>query len=40
VSIAGSKITVPDRMRPFVRQVASVFDRYLQRSETRHSRAV
>ena len=40
VTIEANQLTVPDAMRPFVRQVAAVFDIYLQRSEIRHSRAV
>lgn len=40
VVLAGTKIIVPAAMRPFVRKVAAIFDRYLQRSERRHSPAV
>jgi oxygen-independent coproporphyrinogen-3 oxidase len=38
--VAGSRVIVPDAMRPFVRHVAAAFDIYLRPSETRHSRAV
>jgi oxygen-independent coproporphyrinogen-3 oxidase len=40
VAIEGTKILMLPGTRPFVRKVAATFDTYLQRSETRHSRAV
>lgn len=40
VTLDGTRLTVPQPMRPFVRQVSSVFDRYLRHSPTQHSRAV
>lgn len=40
VVVEGTKVAVPEAMRPFVRKVAAVFDAYLQRSEMRHSPAV
>jgi oxygen-independent coproporphyrinogen-3 oxidase len=40
VAVEGTKIIVRPETRPFVRKVAATFDTYLQRSETRHSRAV
>jgi oxygen-independent coproporphyrinogen III oxidase len=40
VVVEGTRITVPQPMHPFVRKIAAVFDRYLRRSETQHSRAV
>lgn len=40
IAVEGTKIAVDPTIRPFVRKVASVFDRYLQDSTARHSRAV
>lgn len=40
VETADRKITVTERGRPLVRAVCAVFDRYLDRSGTRHSRAI
>jgi oxygen-independent coproporphyrinogen III oxidase len=40
VIVEGTRITVPQPMHLFIRKIAAVFDTYLQRSETRHSRAV
>jgi oxygen-independent coproporphyrinogen III oxidase len=40
VVVEGTRIVMPDAMRPFVRKVAAVFDTYLQHSEKRHSRVV
>ena len=40
VALEGRKITVTERGRPLVRAVCAVFDRYLEQSETRHSRAI
>jgi oxygen-independent coproporphyrinogen-3 oxidase len=40
VIVEATKLTVPDAMRPFLRQVAAAFDAYLRHSEMRHSRAV
>ena len=40
VRVSGSRIAVTEAGRPFVRQVAAVFDRYLDRGEARHTRAV
>jgi oxygen-independent coproporphyrinogen-3 oxidase len=40
VEIAGFRVTVTERGRPFVRTVAAVFDRYLETGRARHSRAV
>lgn len=40
VTTEETRIVVPERMRPFVRQVASVFDRHLQQSTARHSTSV
>jgi oxygen-independent coproporphyrinogen-3 oxidase len=40
VEVAGSRVTVTERGRPFVRTVAAVFDRYLETGRARHSRAV
>ncbi len=40
VRVSGSRIAVTEAGRPFVRQVAAVFDRYLGRGEARHTRAV
>jgi len=39
VQRAGSKISVPERARPFIRTVCAVFDAYLSGGETRFSRA-
>ncbi len=36
----GRRIEVTDRGRPFARIVASIFDRYLEERQTRHSHAV
>ena len=40
VVVEGTRITVPEAMRPFMRKIAAVFDTYLQRSQMRHSHAV
>jgi oxygen-independent coproporphyrinogen III oxidase len=40
VEIAGSRVRVSERGRPWMRTVASVFDRYLETGKGRHSRAV
>lgn len=40
VTINRTRITVPEAMRPLVRKICAVFDRYLVASEMRHSRAV
>jgi oxygen-independent coproporphyrinogen-3 oxidase len=40
VRIDGSEVIVTETGRPFVRLIASVFDRYLQQGVARHSRAV
>ena len=40
VEITGRRITVTERGRPLVRAVCAVFDRYLDQSEKRHSRAI
>ena len=40
VEVHGSRISVTDRGRPFLRAVGAVFDRYLQDGVGRHSRAV
>jgi oxygen-independent coproporphyrinogen-3 oxidase len=40
LTIEGMKLLVPQSMRPFVRQIASVFDTYLQNRTAQHSRAV
>lgn len=40
VAIAGRRITVTDRGRPFVRLVAAAFDAYLAQNKSRHSVAV
>ncbi len=40
VEIKGSHITITPKGRPWMRTVASVFDRYLGAGEARHSRAV
>ena len=40
IVVEGTRIVVPEAMRPFVRKVAAVFDAYLRRSEMRHSHAV
>jgi oxygen-independent coproporphyrinogen III oxidase len=39
VERAGSKISVPESRRPFIRTVCTVFDAYLSNNETRHSQA-
>ncbi|WP_282605496.1 oxygen-independent coproporphyrinogen III oxidase [Pelagibius sp. Alg239-R121] len=38
--VDGRKITVTEQGRPLVRAICAVFDRYLEQSETRHSRAI
>ncbi|MDA0305005.1 MAG: hypothetical protein O3B76_01790 [Proteobacteria bacterium] len=40
VEIKGNHITITPKGRPWMRTVASVFDRYLGAGEARHSRAV
>jgi oxygen-independent coproporphyrinogen-3 oxidase len=40
IQVSDSRIAVTEAGRPFVRQVAAVFDSYLDRGEARHSRAV
>ncbi len=40
VEIKGSLITITPKGQPWMRTVASVFDRYLGAGEARHSRAV
>jgi oxygen-independent coproporphyrinogen-3 oxidase len=40
VRIAGNRVTVTRKGRPFVRLAAAAFDAYLARSRTRHSAAV
>jgi oxygen-independent coproporphyrinogen-3 oxidase len=40
VRIDGNEVIVTETGRPFVRLIASVFDRYLQQGAARHSRAV
>ena len=40
IVIDRTRITVPETMRPLIRKICAVFDRYLAASETRHSRAV
>lgn len=40
ITIEGTKIRVPERMRPFVRKVAAVFDSYLHHVGPTYSRAV
>ena len=40
VSIAGSRVSVTEAGRPFVRLVAAAFDAYLRRGAQRHSVAV
>jgi len=40
VEVSGRRITITDQGRPLVRAVCAVFDRYLEQSKTRHSRAV
>jgi oxygen-independent coproporphyrinogen-3 oxidase len=40
LTVEGTKLLVPQLMRPFVRQVASVFDTYFQNRTAQHSRAV
>jgi oxygen-independent coproporphyrinogen III oxidase len=39
IVINRTRITVPETMRPLIRKICAVFDRYLVASETRHSRA-
>ena len=39
-TIEGRRIAVPEDGRPFIRLVAAVFDRYLDRGQKRHSKAV
>jgi oxygen-independent coproporphyrinogen III oxidase len=36
---SGSKVSVPESKRPFIRTVCAVFDAYLSNNETRHSQA-
>jgi oxygen-independent coproporphyrinogen-3 oxidase len=38
--IEGTRVTVTEEGRPFVRVAAAAFDRYLRADETRHARAV
>jgi oxygen-independent coproporphyrinogen-3 oxidase len=40
VTVAGPRVAISDKGRPFVRLVASAFDAYLQQSRHRHSVAV
>jgi oxygen-independent coproporphyrinogen III oxidase len=40
ITIEGSRITVTEEGRPFVRLVAAAFDAYLPQSRSRHSIAV
>lgn len=40
IELEDRKITVTERGQPLVRVVCAVFDRYLEQSETRHSRAI
>jgi oxygen-independent coproporphyrinogen-3 oxidase len=40
VEIAGRRVRITERGRPFMRTVAAVFDRYLESGKARHSRAV
>ena len=40
VAVDGARVTIPEEARPLMRVVAATFDRYLARSEARHSRAV
>jgi oxygen-independent coproporphyrinogen III oxidase len=40
VSVQGTRISLSEKGRPFVRLIASVFDSYLQQSRERHSVAV
>jgi len=40
VELDGYRLTVTEVGRPFVRAVASVFDRYLAAQAARHSKAV
>ena len=36
----GTRITVPDEARPFLRNVCAIFDRHFSEAPRRHSRAV
>ena len=40
IEMTGPRLTVTGTGRPFVRQVAAAFDRYLHRSTVRHARAI
>ncbi len=40
IEVTGHQIRVTERGRPLVRAVCAVFDRYLDQSEKRHSRAI
>jgi len=40
VAIEGTRVTLTERGRPFVRLAAAAFDAYLAQGAARHSRAV
>jgi oxygen-independent coproporphyrinogen-3 oxidase len=40
VAREGTRLTVAERGRPYLRPVAALFDAYLSAAATRHSRAV